>query len=219
MLNRSWRIAAIALVVAAVPLHAQQFTNGSLTGPIANGNVPTGWSTLLNSPDTVDPNNNVGVPGLHAFGATPSASPNGGTWVGVGAQSGGYNEAFGQTVAGLTVGQSYTVSWFASNFGYADTEPAYVGPNFFQMLVNGSLAGSGASIALGTGWFAQSVSFVATTSSNAFRFQLGSSTYSYLGIDGISLAQSSTTTTPEPASLALVAFGCVAVAFARRRRA
>ena len=66
--------AGLALAGAASPAGV---VNGSLTGPIANGGVPPGWSVLANSPDTMDANNNVGVTGLLEFGAAPSASPDG----------------------------------------------------------------------------------------------------------------------------------------------
>ena len=61
-----------------------QVVNGSLTGPISNGGVPPSWTLLAGSPDTMDAGNNVGVVGLQGFGAVPSATPNGGTWVGMG---------------------------------------------------------------------------------------------------------------------------------------
>jgi hypothetical protein len=63
----------------AVPI----ITNGSLSGDIDNGGVPLGWDVISPSPDTIDENSNVGFLGNNTFQATPSASADGGTWVGM----------------------------------------------------------------------------------------------------------------------------------------
>lgn len=74
-----------ALVAAASATASPVLLNGSLTGPIANNGVPSSWTILAGSPDTMDQNNNVGVVGLADFGVAPAGpSPNGGTWVGIG---------------------------------------------------------------------------------------------------------------------------------------
>ncbi|MDI1348142.1 hypothetical protein, partial [Aquabacterium sp.] len=71
--------------------------NGSLTGSIANMGTPSGWQTLEGTPDTLDGGNNVGVTGATDFAVAPSASPDGGTWVGLGI-NGSYVERFGQVL-------------------------------------------------------------------------------------------------------------------------
>jgi hypothetical protein len=204
---------AIALLSTAVS--AQSFTNGSLTSPISNGVVPAGWTVINGSPDTMDPNNNAGVPGLGAFGAAPSFSPNGGTWVGLGRDGVFFVEEFGQTVSGFSIGTSYTVSWFSSNFGYSDFD--YVNPNFVQAQVNGTTVGAGASRPMATGWLAESVSFTATANTQTISFRLGSMNRSYMGIDGIALRP--TTVVPEPSTYALLAAGLITMGIMRRRRA
>jgi hypothetical protein len=162
----------------------------------------------------MDQFNNVGTPGVSSFGATPSASPNGGTWVGIGREGTGFIERFGQTVSGFSIGQSYTVSWFVSNFGYTDF--GYTNSNQIEVLVNGVSIGSGAMRALSTGWEAQSLLFTATAATQQIAFQLGSNNKSYMGIDGIAFGPS--TVVPEPATFALLAAGAGVLGLVARRR-
>jgi hypothetical protein len=213
MMTRHPIIAALSLALST-GLSAQSFTNGSLTGAITTDGVPSGWTKLLESPDVMDQNNNAGLPNLVGFGATPSASPNGGTWVGLG-RDGSFIERFGQTVTGFSIGQSYTVSWFVSNFGAPDL--GYLRSNQIELLVNGVSVGAGAMRTMSTGWDAQSLSFVATATTHDIAFQLGSANKAYLGIDGISLI-APTTTVPEPATVALLGVGVALLAVVARRQ-
>ncbi len=110
MLMRLLRFAAIpalAVCLQAGPI----LTNGSLTGPIANASLPSGWDIFIGSPDTMDQNNNVGVTDLLSFIVAPgSPSPDGGTWVGFGRDPGsGFIEQFGQTLSGFTPGVEYSL--------------------------------------------------------------------------------------------------------------
>ncbi|MCP5057475.1 MAG: hypothetical protein GY937_12225 [bacterium] len=145
----------------AVPI----LVNGSLTGPIANSAVPAGWSVTSFSPDTMDENNNIGVIGLGLFGATPSPSPDGGTWVGL-FTVGTTVEKFAQSVSGFSIGQSYEISWYHSNFGYA----ASTSDVSIEVFVDGGSIGAGPSIALGTPWFSESLTFVATATTHTIEF-------------------------------------------------
>lgn len=186
-LSFSMVIVCLAMGLGATgSVSAQEFiTNGSLTGPIANGNVPPGWTVLAPSPDTMDENNNVGTTGI-AFGADPSGpSADGGTWIGFAALD-TFREIFGQTVTGLTVGTQYEISWYAGNFGAA-TGPGYVGPNAIQVFVDGSPIGSGGVLPLASNWVTESLTFNATATSHEISFGLLNVDASYLSIDGISL--------------------------------
>lgn len=189
--------------------------NGSLTGPIANAGVPTGWSVTTPSPDTMDATHNVGVnDGGTTFSATPSATPDGGTWVGF-AREGTFIESFGQTVSGFTVGAMYSMAWYHGNFGY---NLGYTGTNAISLLINGVSVGDGGALALGSAWVNESVSFVASATSLRFDFQLRDTARSYHSIDGIRLTDV-VTGVPEPMSLALVGVGLLGVALTRKRKA
>src|SRR5262249_32803049 len=134
--------------------------NGSLTGPVANGAVPAGWSIIAGSPDTMDLAHNVGVSGVLYY-ATPSGpSPDGGTWVGFGRDisSAGFTEIFGQSVSGFQVGQSYSLSWYEGNFG-AQTGSGYFATNRIAVTLNGTLAGSGSLLGLSSAWLSDGFVF------------------------------------------------------------
>jgi len=190
------RFALVAILSAFVSMIGAQsalalpIVNGSLTGPIANGvlafpfsAVPTGWLEIVTSPDTMDENNNVGLSGVLLFGATPSPSPDGGTWVGL-AAAGGPSESFGQSIGGFTVGTVYSVSWYQANFGF-DT---YHHPDVVEVLVDGVVVGNGSLAPLAPGWTSENVEFTATAVSHVLSFRPGNVVGdSYLSIDGISV--------------------------------
>ncbi|MCP3983055.1 MAG: PEP-CTERM sorting domain-containing protein [bacterium] len=155
----------------------------------------------------MDENNNIGVTGMGLFGATPSPSPDGGAWVGL-FTVGTAVEMFAQSVSGFSIGQSYEVSWYHSNFGYA----ASTNDVSIEMFVDGSSVGLGPSIALGTPWFSESITFVATATTHTIEFGSIGSGQAYSGIDGIAIAQ-----VPEPSTFALLSVGLVGRAAVRRR--
>lgn len=209
----------LAVGLLAGPMAANavpSIANGSLTGPIANGGVPPGWTVLSESPDTMDANNNVGVPGL-AFGAAPNATPDGGTWVGLGREGNFFIESFGQSVAGFDVGTTYSLNWFAGNFGEG-VGLGYIQPNAIEVLLDGISIGSGGVLALGSNWFAQGLSFVATSATQQLAFRLALGNKSYLSIDGISIGAANGTV-PEPGTLALLGLGLAGLGLSRRRKA
>lgn len=211
-------IALAALMASSSAFAAQNLVvNGSLTGPITNNGVPTGWSIFEGTPDIMDAANNVGMTGQLRFGATPTASTDGGTWVGLGAY-GSYMERFGQTLTGLQVGQQYTVSWEAGNFGYTYGSISYLGSNAISVLLDGATIGSGSQLALGSNWANQSLTFTATAGSQQLSFMLASPTQkAYMSIDGI--AVQATTAVPEPGTWALMGLGLCGLMLVSRRRA
>lgn len=197
--------------------------NGSLTGSITNMGTPSGWQTLEGTPDTMDGGNNVGVSGATDFAVAPSASPDGGTWVGLGI-NGSYVERFGQVLNGLTIGQTYTVSWFAGNFGLnrpgtGGASPVqYLGSNAINVMLDGVSIGSGSTLGLSSNWLSESLTFTASSNSQQLSFKLASGTQAYLSIDGIAVVAGGTPPAiPEPGTWALMGLGLVGLALIKRR--
>lgn len=214
--------ALFALTFAASAAQANSIVvNGSLTGPTFNMGTPIGWSVLEGTPDTVDGANNVGVPGATDFGVTPTASPDGGTWVGLGI-NGSYVERFVQVLGGLTIGQTYTVSWFAGNFGLnrpeGDSPLQYLGSNAINVMLDGVSIGKGATLSLSPNWLSQSLTFTATSASQQLSFRLADTTKAYLSIDGIAVVTGGATpAVPEPSTWLLMGAGLMGVVLAKRR--
>lgn len=216
---KSIRLATLSvLLLAAFAARAESLVvNGSLNGSIANMDVPTGWTVLAGTPDTMDPTSNVGVSGWLSFGVAPTVSPDGGTWVGLGI-NGSYIESFGQSLNGLTVGQTYTVSWQAANFGINNQANSYLGSNAIGVMLDGASIGQGSTLSLSSNWSTQSLTFVATSASQLLSFSLASTEKAYLGIDGISVTAGGVAPpVPEPSTWALMAIGLVGMAAMRRR--
>ncbi len=209
-------IALATFLLATSAAHAAEshVVNGSLTGQIENNGLPAGWTIFAGTPDVMDALNNVGQIGTTRFGAAPAASPDGGTWVGLGADV-DFIERFGQTLTGLTVGQAYTVSWFAGNFGYDSPNFKYLGTNAISVMVDDELIGSGAALSLGSDWYAQSVSFTAKDTTQLLSFTLATSTKAYMSIDGIAVT---TSAVPEPATWMLMGLSLVGMSGVMRRR-
>lgn len=208
-------VAAAGFAAASAALAAPTILNGSLTGPIANNGVPAGWNIVNGSPDTMDQTANVGVPGSvgAAFVAGPTASNDGGTWVGIG-RDGNFIETFGQLVGGFTVGAQYTLFWEHANFGVG-SGLNYTGDNEIEVLLDGVSIGSGPVLGLDRLWHDESITFTATAASHRIDFQLGGLARSYHSIDGIGIRDAGQV--PEPLSLSLVGLGLLGLAATRRR--
>lgn len=217
--------ALFALTFVATAAQANSIViNGSLTGSIANMGLPAGWKVLEGTPDTMDGANNVGVTGALDFAVAPaSASPDGGTWVGLGI-NGSYVERFGQVISGLSVGQTYTVSWFAGNFGLNQTSGTspiqYLGSNAINVMLDGVSIGQGATLSLAPNWLSQSLTFTAVSASQQLSFRLADATKAYLSIDGIAVVTGGVTpAVPEPSTWLLMGVGLAGLVLAQRRKA
>ncbi|MFT5676846.1 MAG: hypothetical protein ACI808_002795 [Paraglaciecola sp.] len=193
----------------AIPI----ITNGSLTGTLSNGGVPTGWSILSPSPDTMDENSNLGFPGNNTFQTTPSASPDGGTWIGM-ASLPNILESFGQLVTGFSIGLNYDLAWYHANFGH---DFGFNQANAIQVLIDGNVVGNGAVLAIGTDWFNEMLSFTATSTSHQIEFRALNEDFAYQSIDGIRLTQQNIATVSAPATFALFGLGFVLLIFSQRK--
>lgn len=209
-------LTAVTALLMAASAHAAQpaVNNGSLNGTPDNNAVPSGWLIFEGTPDLMDALHNVGLADTQKFGAAPKASPDGGTWVGLGADV-TYTERFGQVIKGLTVGQEYTVSWSAGNFGYDGGRNSYLGSNAIGVMLDGNLIGSGDKLAVGSNWYSQSVKFVATAVNEELSFKLATPEKAYMSIDGIALRASAV---PESSSAALLMLGMGAMGMLIRHR-
>jgi hypothetical protein len=215
---QQFRHIIIAALLVASSAHGAQslVANGSLTSAIDNDGAPTGWQVIEGSPDVMDANSNSGLANTQRFGAAPDASPDGGTWVGI-ARNASYIERFGQTLSGLTIGQRYDVSWLDGNFGYSYGTVNYLGSNAVAVLMDDVVLGSGQTHALGSQWFKESLSFVATAATQTLSFKLAADTKAYMSVDGVAVTMS-TTAVPEPGAMGLMGLGLAGVMLAVRRR-
>ncbi len=242
---------AIALSVFAFSTQAANLvsnggfetTTGSSTGGQLGYNVTaTGWSVPTITPPannqsyaflfTSATNATTGVTGEYGTlalwgpgnGSANSlvASPNGGNFIGA---DGPYQPgAISQTIAGLTVGATYNVSFYyaaAQQYNYSGS----TGSDWTVNLgTNASTAQTTTLLSIAShgfsGWNADTLTFTATSASEVLSFLAGgnggSSLPPFALLDGVSMTQ---VTTPLPAALFFVAPALAGVfGFSRRKR-
>jgi len=148
------------------------------------------------------------------YGGGPGASPQGGNLY---AADGGFQVGMlEQTVKGLTVGQTYQLSFFQASaeqksFPGAFTASWEVGFGSQTQQSTGMVNATEGY----TGWVKDTMDFTATAADEVLWF-MATSTNSYppfLLLDGVSLTQ-----VPEPATFGVVAVGLAGLAAVRRRR-
>lgn len=233
--------AAVAVAAASTAAHAstvQLITNGDFTqlshgvGQITNGanTTATGWST--SGYNFVMTNGGVAVPqgssslSLWTAGNGGASTWNGLTQSGTGnflAMDGDYDTAaVTQTVTGLTVGDSYTLTFdyaFAQQKGFNGATEQHLtvsfgGDSITVPVPNYDLPNHGFS-----GWMDFSHSFTATSSSQVLSFLA----YGNLPVPPFALVSDvSMVAAPEPSTWALMVAGfggLAAVGFYRRKRA
>ena len=218
------RILSLAILAAFASTAAQAITvvngdfNSTSTGKAGfAGNVP-GWSgggnlTFIDAPGTADDGSYLSV-----YGPFPATSPVGG-WFVEADGDGPFRDNIFQTISGLTVGQSYVVSFYQA----AGQQVGFTGPTTERWLVSfGGTTQASSTFSLPEGgvgpWQKQSLTFVADATSLVLNFLAdgtpgGAPPISFL--DGVTV---DAVATPEPAALALFGLGLAGLAFRRRAR-
>jgi hypothetical protein len=224
-------VPAIALTVGVSRAQAEFVTNGGFE-LTTNGNGQPGFNTALTgwtstgynfiyasgSADTTGAVGHDGTvklwgPGTGSANGLPASSPNGGNYF---AADGAFEVgALSQTLTGLTVGNTYVVSfWWAgaqqSGFTGVNTEQWKVG---FGASTQSTAIASNVSHGF-TGWAFQTFNFIADNTSDVLSFlAVGTPTGEppFSLIDGVSVV-------PEPGSIVLIGVGVVGFGVVRLRR-
>ncbi len=234
-MKRHSLVAACFALAAISPLQANLIQNGSFES--FTGTVPPNDNAiqLLSAGLTGWTNSDIGeslvlpswypagylTPGVGLAGNFPQSSPDGGNFVY--SDSDYHTSAIQQTVNGLTVGDTYTLSFYDALD--EDTEPnvtipgpthAYWQVTFGTQMQNTSMMYSDGSVPNFTNWSLQTMSFTATSASQVLSFfAIGQGDPPLAMLDGVSLED---TTAPEPAAIALFAGGLALGAWRIRRR-
>ena len=213
--------AAACLIAPALAAAAPSIVNGSFEaqtnyGTSGDGSIdftfyPDGWTPLV-----------AGGEGLQSWGNAPS--PDGGKYWGtqylIASVWNGHTmfDAGGlsQTVNGLTVGQTYQISFYTmANPAYNKNVPAYWAVTFGGSTANGTTVTASTP---GT-WSQDKLNFVATSSSQTLTFSsvflnaMPGATPEILNLDGISISA-----VPEPSTWGLMLAGFTALGLCLRRR-
>jgi hypothetical protein len=223
---------AIGLALAHVSAIAAIVTNGSLTGPNINDGVPPGWFAKVGSPDTMDVDNFLGLtdpgnPDRTNWGAKPTTSPDGGTWVGIGLGT-EKPESFGQRIERHPGGGRYRLTWYDANFGYSPSHFGFTHANAVDVFVDGVYVGQGSTLALGSDWHSEVVYFYAPPRPFEIDFSLAndakdaSGRYvatAYLAVDGVRVEAPVSIPEPGTSALMLLGLGGFALRWRQRSRA
>jgi uncharacterized protein (TIGR03382 family) len=229
-MKRHSLMAACFALAAISPLRANLIQNGSFEISTAT------TTTQFQSAGVADwTNSNIGealvfpswftngylFPNVSFAGAFPPTSPDGGNFVFSDADY--FNSPIQQTVNGLIVGHSYTLTFYDALD--QDTEPnvtipgptsAYWQVTFGALSQNTSTMYSDGSLGTFANWSLQSMTFKATSVSQVLSFlSVGVGDPPLAMLDGVSLEDA---TAPEPAAIALAAGGLALSAWRIRRR-
>lgn len=229
-MKRHSLVAACFALAAISPLRANLIQNGSFENSTATTTTyfqsagVANWTNSDIGESLVFPSwytNGYLFPGVGLAGNFPQTSPDGGNFVY--SDSDYHTSPIQQTVNGLTVGDTYTLSFYDALD--QDTEPnitvpgptsAYWQVTFGTQTQTTSTMYADGSLGTFTNWSLQNMSFKATSVSQVLSFfAVGVGDPPLAMLDGVSLED---TTAPEPAAITLVAAGLALSAWKIRRR-
>jgi hypothetical protein len=197
-------ICMLLLLGSILQGYSQNFTNGSFTGTKGDNVAAPGWTIIpptFGTSNTPDINDAIGssvftTGGYNWTGGTPVASPDGGTW-----QNLFSTEKISQTVTGLTIGKTYSFSYYYTTqgiVGFPASLTTYVTPMLPDVTITGA-TGYTNPTSVGTlfQWQLHTSVITATATSATFTF-FGPAASGYLAYDGASLVSSCNAGTTAP---------------------
>ena len=155
--------------------------------------------------------------------ALPGAAPGGGNYVLIDGAA-AYSATLSQSVTGLTIGASYTLSFYQSAGQEVLASTGAASIDYWQVAFGGQTKGSASQNSItvqpgsttSPGWQLVTYTFTATAINQTLSFlSVGSGAPPFLFLTGVDLEP--VTSTPEPATVALVLAGLVAIPAARKR--
>ncbi len=234
MFNIKKVAAAVTVALCAVPSFAAIVSNGSFesaTGVASRvtTNV-TDWSSVAEfafvaNSTTLGLGNNTSWGNFGAIDLlAATTSPDGGNFIAIDADFLN-NGALSTTLSGLTVGESYTLSFYQAVAKQSVAGNSGAVWSDWQVSVGGNVIGTSTQQTASTsngffsGWLLQTMTFQATAASETLSFlaQGGPTGLPpFVLLDGVSVTAN---VVPEPAMLALVGLGLAGIGLSRRKRA
>jgi hypothetical protein len=231
-------VMAVGFLVGTMGAQANLVQNSDFESGGKGRNIPN-WTIINPKGNGAGVNNSPYV---------PFTSPTGGNSFHMEKWTGGYSHiadigGIRQTIAGLTVGNTYQLSFWSTGtdwlvpdeynfwqvtFGSEVKDGTHVTPyeDHYLYNVDGTDAGTGNKFIAAQPWVYNTLEFIAGATSQVLQFSQVNfmpnhaphATPSLLFLDGIDLTDITTNNVPEPSSVGLITLGLLGAAFATRQR-